>query len=314
MIDLSYIIADIKFELETFLQNSGIYYRIFARQKSSFSISRKLEKKGKEYRNKKKKMQDIIGVRIVLYFMDDVDILNDFLHQQPRFLDDSTSLEDLRKAQMLDHQIENLSEKMFMPTRLNLIFRMENKHGEMLQRQLELDKNIDSSLIDDTYEIQIRTVLSEGWHEVEHDLRYKSKDEQWWSECEDESRMLNGIYATLETSERALQQIFSSIAYKNYKSKEWSAMMKNHLRIHTQDVCLSPSILNVLNGDVELAKAIFRVPRNKILDFLLNLKKPFPLKMDNLLFLVNRLSCNNKTIIELESEPIKIILSKLFKR
>ena len=259
-------------------------------------------------------MQDIIGVRIVLYFMDDVDILNDFLHQQPRFLDDSTSLEDLRKAQMLDHQIENLSEKMFMPTRLNLIFRMENKHGEMLQRQLELDKNIDSSLIDDTYEIQIRTVLSEGWHEVEHDLRYKSKDEQWWSECEDESRMLNGIYATLETSERALQQIFSSIAYKNYKSKEWSAMMRNHLRIHTQDVCLSPSILKVLNGDVELAKAIFRVPRNKILDFLLNLKKPFPLKMDNLLFLVNRLSCNNKTIIELESEPIKIILSKLFKR
>ncbi len=56
-----------------------------------------------------------------------------------------------------------------------------------------------SHLIDSTFELQIRSILSEGWHEVEHDLRYKAKQD--WIGNDVESRKLNGIYATLETSE-----------------------------------------------------------------------------------------------------------------
>ena len=45
--------------------------------------------------------------------------------------------------------------------------------------------------IEPTFKIQIRTVFSEGWHEVEHDLRYKCKDD--WEGCELYSHTLNGI-------------------------------------------------------------------------------------------------------------------------
>ena len=50
---------------------------------------------------------------------------------------------------------------------------MEERHTEELQKELSnVDINeFDAALIDNTYEIQLRTVLSEGWHEVEHDLR-----------------------------------------------------------------------------------------------------------------------------------------------
>lgn len=30
--------------------------------------------------------------------------------------------------------------------------------------------------IDDTFEIQIKTMFFEGWHEIEHDMRYKGEE------------------------------------------------------------------------------------------------------------------------------------------
>lgn len=72
-------------------------------------------------------------------------------------------------------------------------------------------------LIDNTYEVQIRTILSEGWHEVEHDLRYKCKEE--WNEFKEESRLLNGIYATLESSEWSMLTLFDRLSYSQYKIK-----------------------------------------------------------------------------------------------
>ena len=72
-------------------------------------------------------------------------------------------------------------------------------------------------LIDNTYEVQIRTILSEGWHEVEHDLRYKCKEE--WNEFKEESRLLNGIYATLESSEWSMLTLFDRLSYSQYKNK-----------------------------------------------------------------------------------------------
>lgn len=314
MNELTYVISDIKQELERMLQNAGIYYRIFARQKTTSSVQKKLLIKGDDYKAKNKKMQDIIGVRIVFYFMDDVDIFNDYLHRHPRFIDDSSSQKDLEKAQKINNQIENLAEKMFMPVRLNLVFKMDEHHKEELYKELESQNEIDAFLIDATYEIQLRTVLSEGWHEVEHDLRYKSKNEAWWKKCEDESRMLNGIYATLETSERALLQIFSSISYKNYKSGDWSAMMRNHLRLHTQDTTLSANLLALLDNDKNLAKSIFRVPRKKLIEQLLLFPTPYPLKLDNILFLMNRMSVNNELIIREENQIIKGLLDKFIKK
>lgn len=313
MNELNYIINGIVDDLKQILDKAGIYYRIFARQKSNNSIQKKLALKGDKYRKCGEKMQDIIGVRIIFYFMEDVEIVNQYLHKHPLYLSDSDSKNDINKANRQVTGITNLDDKIFMPTRLNLIFRMDEKQTRELQQELDNVQleEFDSSLIDNTYEIQLRTVLSEGWHEVEHDLRYKTREESWWETCDVESRMLNGIYATLETSERAMDHIFSSIAYKNYKQREWSAMLRNHLKLHTVDLHL-PDILNkILDSDCKLAKELFRVNRKKVIDVLLNLKMRYPLKMENILFLINRmLDVPSEKLKEKENEVICNILNK----
>ena len=313
MNELNYIINGIVDDLKQILDKAGIYYRIFARQKSNNSIQKKLALKGDKYRKCGEKMQDIIGVRIIFYFMEDVEIVNQYLHKHPLYLSDSDSKNDINKANRQVTEITNLDDKIFMPTRLNLIFRMDEKQTRELQQELDNVQleEFDSSLIDNTYEIQLRTVLSEGWHEVEHDLRYKTREESWWDTCDVESRMLNGIYATLETSERAMDNIFSSIAYKNYKQREWSAMLRNHLKLHTIDLHL-PDILNkILDSDRKLAKELFRVNRKEVIDVLLNLKMRYPLKMENILFLINRmLDVPSEKLKEKENEVICNILNK----
>lgn len=311
MNELNYIISSILSDLKKVLDNAGIYYRIFARQKTNSSIQKKLISKADTYRKENRKMQDIIGVRIVFYFMDDVEIINDFLHSLPNYEDDSDSQKDIKKLGEKLKELDNLNDKIFMPTRLNLIFRMEDSITEELRKELSTVKDFDASLIDNTYEVQLRTVLSEGWHEVEHDLRYKTKHESWWQYCDVESRMLNGIYATLETSERAMRQVFSTIAYKNYRNKEWDAMLRNHLRLHTLDLHLSANITNVLNEDSELTKRLFRIERKDVIDKLLKLGTAFPLKMDNLLFLLNRLLVSpSDTLKQMENRVIKELLDK----
>lgn len=316
MNELNYVISNILSDLKRMLDNAGIYYRIFARQKSIESIQKKLDTKAITYRASGAKMQDIIGVRIVFYFMDDVEIISEHLHRQTLYVDDSDSKEDIEKANKQVTSIKNLDDKIFMPTRLNLIFRMESRDSNELKRELENASSsvtFDTSLIDDTYEVQLRTVLSEGWHEVEHDLRYKTKNESWWEDCDVESRMLNGIYATLETSERAMDYIFSTIAYKNYRKKEWSAMIRNHLRIHTMNLILPDYMIDILNNDKELAKNIFRVERKDVINNLLSIGTAYPLKMENIVFLINRmLKTPSDIIIQKENLLIKNLLDKLF--
>lgn len=313
MNELNYIIKDILDDLKKVLDNAGIYYRIFARQKANSSIKKKLNIKADKYRKNGEKMQDIIGIRIVFYFMDDIEIINEYFHLLPTFVDESNSHEDIKKVNERLKEFGDLNDKIFMPTRLNLILRMDERHTEELQKELSnVDINeFDVALIDNTYEIQLRTVLSEGWHEVEHDLRYKTLKESWWQYCDAESRMLNGIYATLETSERAMSHIFSDIAYKNYRNKEWAAMLRNHLRLHTLDLELSQNIVNVLNENIELAKCIFRIDRKNVIGKLLNFGIAYPLKMDNLVFLINRLLQNpSKKLKDLENGIIKGLLDK----
>lgn len=70
----------------------------------------------------------------------------------------------------------------FKPTRLNLVMRVPEIFKEHISAAIN-DTNY-PDLIDDTYEIQIRTIMSEGWHEVEHDLRYKYKDD--WNDFQEE--------------------------------------------------------------------------------------------------------------------------------
>lgn len=68
-VDFSYFERQIVDQLKDYLNHSGVFYRIFSRSKSMQSIKKKIEKKKDKYSVDGCKMQDLIGVRIVFYFV-----------------------------------------------------------------------------------------------------------------------------------------------------------------------------------------------------------------------------------------------------
>ena len=175
------------------LEKAGMYYRVFSRVKSKESIKKKLDIKANAYRRSGRKMQDIIGIRVIFYFQEDVSIFYEKLKTMEGYdsTNESNSSKELKELTDIiesfdggDPQHEKLKrllpfhDKVFMPERLNLVMRMNHREQERLKDALS-EYGDNASLIDATYEVQLRTVLSEGWHEIEHDLRYKTKDETW---------------------------------------------------------------------------------------------------------------------------------------
>lgn len=251
------VLRDIVSDLESVLDKCGIMYHVFYRTKSVMSIENKLKKKAEEYRSKNKKMQDLLALRITLYFTDDVELVHSYLRNQPNF--DSESVDEAEVDK-------------FCPKRLNLIMRVPEHHKQDMKAAI---KDTDyENLIDETYEIQIRTILSEGWHEVEHDLRYKCKEE--WNEFKEESRLLNGIYATLESSEWAMLTLFDQLSYSQYKNKAWSSMLRNKMRIRFANNGLSEKLCQYLSENNETAKLLYRANRQYFGKFL-----PKNLKFNN---------------------------------
>jgi putative GTP pyrophosphokinase len=264
------------------LDKSGLMYRLFSRVKSVESISNKIEKK--DYRKLNKKITDIIGIRITLYFKDDVDLVYGILKQKASFDHESTD----------PHSIDE-----FKPIRCNLTFNLD---GDFLKEAtVIIAKDID--VIDTKYEIQIRTVLSEGWHEVEHDLRYKCKED--WNGHDDLNRNLNGIFATLETSEFSMLQMFENLSYRHYKENKIEPLIKTKFRVRLKSEILSAEINSLLRTDKKLLKKIFRVDRKRFLSTFLNSKIRIPLTIDNLVLLLNHFEINDPRIRELESDFVK---------
>lgn len=307
-IDLTVIVNDVKHEVEDRFERLGLFYRIFARGKTTKSIEHKLSVK--DY-NDEKKMQDIVGVRVVLYFIDDVGVVYELLKSKSNFIGESNSEKEINELDKKENlSIGKLYDKVFMPQRLNLVFKMNEKQTSNLSMALSAYPN--SNLIDNTYEVQVRTIFSEGWHEVEHDLRYKCKDDKMWGYCMEESRTLNGIYASLETTETSMRSLFDNMAYKNFKRKDWSAMLRNKLCIRFDDDELSRNISGILDvNESRLGKEFFKFPRAEVFELLKELPGRMPRKMDNIVFLLNRATINNQEIRNLEPSPITDLLDSL---
>ncbi|HGU3926376.1 TPA: RelA/SpoT protein, partial [Escherichia coli] len=142
-----------------------------------------------------------------------------------------------------------------------------------------------SEKIDSTFELQIRSILSEGWHEVEHDLRYKAQYD--WDGHDTESRKLNGIYATLETSEWTMIKIFDELAYKHYKNKNWNGMLRQKLRLRLGTQELHHDIINVLNNNPGVAKDIFRISRKDLLNKMSEKRFSLPINLNTLVYFCN---------------------------
>lgn len=292
---LDTVLGSIVEQLETDLSRCGFMYHIFWRSKSERSIKEKLGKKAELYRRENKKMQDLLALRITLYFSDDVEILHQYLRSRSNYVDETIDPDD---------------DRTFCPKRLNLVMRVPQYWQKNLIDYLQREYAECTDLLDTTYEIQIRTILSEGWHEVEHDLRYKCQED--WIEFRDESRLLNGIFATLESSEWSMLTLFDKMAYLFYKKQNWTNMVRNKMRLRFLDKGLSESVNCYLTEHPEIGRSLFRVRRSKVIDFVLKNDFQFPLQYDTVIHLLNRVEVNDAGLMALEKAPLKSMLRKFF--
>jgi len=273
-------------ELE--LSRLGLMCRVFSRAKSEESLSKKINRNPGKYSPSGKLIQDAFGVRVALYFCDDQPIAIDSLRNRFDY-DESSSTIDSHPGNT------------FSAIRCNLVFRLPAE----LSEECHIFKRMDC--IDRTFEVQIRTILSEGWHEVEHDMRYKCQDD--WQPHSDLDRALNGIYASLETSDWSMLKLFEDLAYRHYRSGEWTQMLRVKFRLRSNGA-LSTNLLNVLNANINTGKAIYRIDRTKFLETMSNKAISIPITPDNIVYMCNHFFINDESISNLTPTPITDIFSE----
>ena len=110
------------------LEQCGLYYRCFSRTKTSQSMARKFELKDL---SEEHKLQDLIGVRINLYFDDDVDICRNIM---------------ARTFDVIEWSTSKRSEDEFKPAKLNGVFRLPG------YLKSEISPQTWDMCIDDTFE------------------------------------------------------------------------------------------------------------------------------------------------------------------
>lgn len=275
-------------QIEQALVRVGLLCRVFGRVKSAPSITAKLDKKGEVYRRDGRSMQDLFGVRVVVYFADDSATAQRVVK----------NLFDLEGTSMSDSPRD-----VFGPVRCNCIYRLPPQ----LANQSVIVRS--EELVDDTFEVQFRTTFSEGWHEVEHDLRYKRPDD--WAPHEDLSRVLNGVMATLETCDWSLVKIFDDLAHRHYKEGDPSAMIRARFRLRTApDPTNAQDLWAVVKEDPSLNKDIYRSRRDALLDALLRIDGPLPITAPNIVYVLNRLGIKHQKVDDLMPTPVRDLLDR----
>lgn len=268
------------------LKKCGFMYRIFGRAKSKESVLKKINLKYDTYSKENKKMQDLIGIRIILYFSEDIDII----------------INNIKKwFKLVDIEQDKFDNETFKPQRINIVLSLPDK-------EMGFSEEISNKcLLDNTFEVQIRTIFSEGWHEVEHDFRYKFKDD--WSDENEMSRDLNGLFAALEICDRNIVGILDNVSYNKYKKQSWESMIRNRFRLRFDKKSLSEDISALLKKDNEIAKKIFRFSKSKLVYLLY--ETGCDISFDNVVFLINYFNIKNDIIKSIT--PIELIdsLSKI---
>ena len=273
-------------QIEHVMDASGIQYRVFCRIKKLESIKRKMERKAQRYISEGKKMQDILGIRVVLYFIEDIPICIELFKETFR---------------MVSMEYDEPDSETFRPQRINMVFSFPD--GSTCVPEEMTDK----CLIDNTFELQIRTIFSEGWHEVEHDVRYKYKND--WEDELQMSRDLNGIFAVLEMCDNNMVGILDNVAYSKYKKKSWEAMMRNRFRLRFTTKPLSSTVQKIMDEDQNIAKFIFRFSKVELtrLFRLTNVEISF----DNAVFLINAFCLKNQQLEKLTSTNLLKIIQDI---
>lgn len=168
---VEFILEMIDYELST-NDKRIVTQKIEHRIKSPDSIARKLIKKGYEvsFENAIQKLNDIVGIRVVCLYSDDVYKIAELLKQQKDFI--------LIKEK---DYIKNPKKSGYQSLHLILDIPLIYKDTTQLQR----------------VEIQIRTVAMDFWAAVDNQICYK-KDPEDMKKAEDELKNYSTVISTMD--------------------------------------------------------------------------------------------------------------------
>lgn len=270
--------------LVTKLNNAGIYFNSTSRIKSESSLLHKLETGKYSMQEGGRKIQDIIGIRINLFYLEDMDICE-------KILEETFLLDNWSKTKNEENKFE--------AQKCNGVFRIPSKYL----------RNIPASVwnkpFDQTFEVHLRTVLFEGWHEIEHEMRYKyklgsdSKETDLWTGHEDLSRVMNSIIANLELCDWSIMQIFNSIHDSQYKEKNWENAIRSKYRLRITQDPLKPELREYLDNNPDIVAQFHTVSKRELVDILLNKKYHKELTPDRVIYLINKEIVHNEYISRL---------------
>ena len=131
------------------------YHLIESRTKDVESLCEKACRPGKSYAHPLEEITDLSGIRIILYYLDDVDrvanlIRREFRVDEPHSVDKSQHLKENEFGYLSIHFVVQLSDARSLLTEWHEFAELKA-------------------------EIQIRTVLQHAWAAISHVLQYKSK-------------------------------------------------------------------------------------------------------------------------------------------
>lgn len=275
------VLSRLQDDVGTLIDKTGIYFRIFGRIKSGASIAEKLVRKGDKYGSGGFKMQDLLGIRIVLYYLDDIEICRNILRSHFHLIE-------------RDSQVDMPESNDFSKVRMNLIFRLPRDMAEAFPDKLWADYPIDR-----TFEVQIRTTFSEGYHEVEHEVRYKHEQEWTSPSYYTYSRLLNSIYATLEMCDSTIIRVLDDLAHAAYMEGDVEKMLRYKFRIRMENEHLTQPLLDAVHSRT-IRQNIYLVDRAQFLSIISNSALlGVPLTADNIVLICGNILFSSKRLADL---------------
>ncbi|ATC65521.1 hypothetical protein CMV30_17070 [Nibricoccus aquaticus] len=140
---------------ELLVINKTKFHFVEARAKSPESLTEKLQRPGKSYSNPLSDIPDLVGVRVVLYYSDDVAKIGKMLKGEFELI-----------GEELGHQPKGLSADRFGYLSLHCVLRLATRRSKLSEWSRYKGLH---------FELQLRTVLQHSWAAVSHALQYKKE-------------------------------------------------------------------------------------------------------------------------------------------
>jgi putative GTP pyrophosphokinase len=166
------------------LDGAGVVlHRVEARAKSVDSFREKITRAGKHYDNPLADVTDLCGVRVIVYYLSDVDKVGELIANQFRV--DSARSIDKRQELGVDR---------FGYLSVHFIVKVSKARAKLPEWR---------EFSEMAAEIQVRTVLQHAWAAIEHTTQYKSEGVI----PKELRRRLHMISALLEAADEGFQQL-----------------------------------------------------------------------------------------------------------